>query len=62
MCATAIVDDVLYRRALGIADPKGSFFCEAMGAFVRARAARRIKDLSNTVPVDEPLRRDGLPA
>ena len=48
MRTTVTIDDDLYQRALDIADPgmdKGDLFREAMKAFVRVQADKRLAAL-----------------
>ncbi len=53
MRTTVTIDDELYRRALEMADPdmdKGDLFREAMKAFVRVQAGKRLAALGGQAP------------
>ena len=62
MRTTVSIDDELYQRALEVADPgmdKGDLFREAMKAFVRVQAGKRLAALGGkaTGMKDIPRRR-----
>lgn len=64
MRTTVTMDDVLYQRALELADPrmdKADLFREAIKTFVRVQAARRLAALGATAPQMQapPRRRAG---
>ena len=67
MRTTVTIDDQLYQRALEVADPsmdKADLFREAIKAFVRTQAAKRLAALGATqvdMP-DIPRRAQDLPA
>ena len=53
MRTTVTIDDALYERALGVADPtmdKADLFREAIKTFVRVQAAKRLAALGATMP------------
>jgi Arc/MetJ family transcription regulator len=53
MRTTVTIDDELYRRALEVADPemaKADLFREAMKAFVRVQAGKRLSALGGRAP------------
>ena len=53
MRTTVTIDDALYQKALEMADPdmdKAEIFREAMKAFVRIQAAKRLAALGGTAP------------
>lgn len=53
MRTTVTIDDALYQRALEIADPgmdKGDLFREAIEAFVRVQAGKRLAALGGKAP------------
>ncbi len=53
MRTTVTIDDDLYKKALEMADPsmdKADIFREAMKAFVRAQAGKRLIGLGGSVP------------
>lgn len=53
MRTTVTIDDVLYERALEVADPdmdKADLFREAIKTFVRVQSAKRLAALGGTVP------------
>ncbi len=53
MRTTVTIDDALYRRALEVADPgmdKGDLFREAIEAFVRIQAGKRLAALGGKTP------------
>ena len=61
---TVTVDDELVERALALADPgmpRSALFREALEAFVRQQAARRLAALGGAAPAmkDVPRRRAG---
>ena len=62
MRTTVTIDDVLYERALEVADPgmdKSDLFREAVRTFVRVQAAKRLAALGGSMPEmqDVPRRR-----
>jgi len=60
MRTTVTIDDALYARALELADPgmdKADLFREAVKAFVRVQAARRLADLGGKAPAMRPVPR-----
>jgi hypothetical protein len=61
MRITVTIDDILYERALEVADPemdKADLFREAIKVFVRVQSAKRLAALGATVPeMREILRR-----
>ncbi len=62
MRTTVTIDDELYEKALAVADPemdKADLFREAIKAFVRVQAAKRLAALGGSVPnmQDIPRRR-----
>ena len=67
MRTTVTIEDQLYQRALEVADPsmdKADLFREAIKAFVRTQAAKRLAALGSTqvdMP-DIPRRAQDLPA
>ena len=66
MRTTITIDDALYQRALEVADPgmdKSDLFREAVMAFVRIQAARRLAALGGSAPnMDEvPRRQEAVP-
>jgi Arc/MetJ family transcription regulator len=65
MRTTVTVDDVLYEKALEMADPgmdKSDIFREAMKTFVRVQAAKRLAALGGTMPdMQDVPRRPGGP-
>lgn len=67
MRTTVTIDDQLYQRALEVADPsmdKADLFREAIKAFVRTQAAKRLAALGGTqvdMP-DIPRRAQDFPA
>lgn len=53
MRTTVTIDDALYQRALEVAEPtmdKADLFREAIKAFVRTQAAKRLADLGGAQP------------
>jgi Arc/MetJ family transcription regulator len=67
MRTTVTIDDQLYQRALEVADPsmdKADLFREAIKAFVRTQAAKRLAALgrSQADMPDIPRRAQDLPA
>jgi Arc/MetJ family transcription regulator len=53
MRTTVTIDDALYERALEVADPamdKADLFREAIKAFVRVQAAKRLASLGASKP------------
>ena len=53
MRTTVTIDDVLYEKALEVADPsmdKADLFREAIKTFVRVQAAKRLAALGGTMP------------
>jgi Arc/MetJ family transcription regulator len=63
MRTTVTIDDVLYEKALEVADPtmdKADLFREAVKTFVRVQAAKRLASLGNSAPEmrDIPRRRE----
>jgi Arc/MetJ family transcription regulator len=63
MRTTVSIDDALYQRALEVADPamdKADLFKEAIKAFVRIQAAKRLAALGGEQPdmADIPRRRE----
>ncbi|PUA41536.1 DUF2191 domain-containing protein [Pseudomonas protegens] len=65
MRTTVTIDDVLYERALELADPamaKADLFREALQTFVRVQAAKRLAALGGTLPTmqDIPRRREEI--
>lgn len=53
MRITVTIDDILYERALEVADPgmdKADLFREAIKVFVRVQSAKRLAALGATVP------------
>ena len=53
MRTTVTIDDELYRRALELADPemdRADLFREAVKAFVRVQAAKRLAALGSSAP------------
>lgn len=53
MRTTVTIDDVLYERALEVADPdmdKADLFREAIKTFVRVQSAKRLAALGGTMP------------
>jgi Arc/MetJ family transcription regulator len=63
MRTTVTIDDVLYEKALEVADPtmdKADLFREAVKTFVRVQAAKRLASLGNSTPEmrDIPRRRE----
>jgi Arc/MetJ family transcription regulator len=53
MRTTITIDDVLYQKALDLADPKmdkADIFREAMSTFVRVQAAKRLAALGGKAP------------
>lgn len=53
MRTTVTIDDVLYEKALEVADPsmdKADLFREAIKTFVRVQAAKRLAALGGTKP------------
>ena len=63
MRTTVTIDDVLYEKAIEMADPemeKSDIFREAFKTFVHVQAAKRLVALGGTMPeiVDVPRRRD----
>ena len=64
MRTTVTIDDVLYQKALELADThmdKSDLFREAVKTFVRVQAAKRLAALGGTMPEiqDVPRRRQG---
>jgi len=60
MRTTVTIDDVLYNRALEVADPtmdKADLFREAIKTFVRVQAAKRLASLGATMPEIEEISR-----
>lgn len=62
MRTTVTIDDLLYEKALEVADPamdKADIFREAMKTFVRVQAAKRLAALGGSMPdvPDIPRRR-----
>lgn len=60
MRTTVTIDDDLYEKALEMADPtmdKADLFREAMKAFVRLQAARRLAALGGSAPAMQGVRR-----
>jgi Bacterial antitoxin of type II TA system, VapB len=58
---TVTIDDELYKKALEMADPtmdKSEIFREAMKAFVRAQAGKRLIALGGAAPSMESIPRD----
>lgn len=67
MRTTVTIDDLLYQRALEVADPsmdKADLFREAIKAFVRVQAAKRLAALGGEQPdmAEIPRRREDTPA
>jgi len=66
MRTTVTIDDVLYEKALEVADPamdKADLFREAIRTFVRVQAAKRLAALGGTAPeMQDVPRRRGEPA
>jgi Arc/MetJ family transcription regulator len=67
MRTTVTIDDLLYQRALEVADPsmdKADLFREAIKAFVRVQAAKRLAALGGEQPdmAEVPRRREYTPA
>ena len=67
MRTTVTIEDELVEQALALADPgmpRSALFREALQAFVRQRAARRLAALAGTAPhrADMPRRRRPDPA
>lgn len=63
MRTTISLDDVLYQRALELADPdmeRNDLFREAIRLFIRVQAAKRLAALGGTQPLmkDVPRRRE----
>lgn len=53
MRSTVTIDDVLYEKALEVADPemeKADLFREAIKTFVRVQSAKRLAALGGTMP------------
>ncbi len=53
MRTTVTIDDVLYEKALEVADPgmeKADLFREAIKTFVRVQSAKRLAALGGTMP------------
>ncbi len=53
MRTTVTIDDVLYEKALEVADPamdKADLFREAIKTFVRVQAAKRLASLGASLP------------
>jgi len=64
MRTTVTIDDALYQEALEVAEPgmdKADLFREAIKAFVRVQAAKRLSALGAAMPEmgDIPRRREG---
>lgn len=61
MRTTVTIDDVLYEKAMEMADPemdKSDIFREAFKTFVRVQAAKRLAALGGTMPqMDDVSRR-----
>lgn len=61
MRTTVTIDDVLYEKAMEMADPemdKSDIFREAFKTFVRVQAAKRLAALGGTMPqIDDVSRR-----
>jgi Arc/MetJ family transcription regulator len=60
MRTTVTLDDELYQRALELADPgmeKSDLFREAIKAFIRVQAGRRLASLGGKVPGMKPVAR-----
>lgn len=67
MRTTVTIDDVLYEKALEVADPsmdKADLFREAVKTFVRVQAAKRLAALGGAAPdmPDIPRRQEAPPA
>ena len=66
MRTTVTIDDTLYQRALEVAEPtmdKADLFREAIKAFVRIQAAKRLASLGGEQPDMAPIpRRQPEPA
>lgn len=63
MRTTVTIDDLLYERALEVADPtmdKADLFREAIKTFVRVQSAKRLAALGASMPAMEetPRRRE----
>lgn len=53
MRTTVTIDDLLYEKALQVADPsmdKADLFREAVKTFIRVQAAKRLAALGGTAP------------
>jgi hypothetical protein len=62
MRTTVTIDDLLYKKALDLADPamdKADLFREAIKTFVRVQAAKRLASLGSAVPVMGQIPRRG---
>jgi Arc/MetJ family transcription regulator len=62
MRTTVTIDDVLYEKALEVADPlmdRADIFREAMKTFVRVQAAKRLAALGGTMPEMKEIPRRG---
>lgn len=60
MRTTVTIDDSLYQRALEVAEPtmdKADLFREAIKAFVRVQAAKRLANLGGEQPDMAPIPR-----
>lgn len=67
MRTTVTIDDLLYEKALQVADPsmdKADLFREAVKTFIRVQAAKRLAALGGTAPdmQEVPRRREAPPA
>ena len=65
MRTTVTIEDALYAKALEVADPKmdkADIFREAMKAFVRIQAAKRLAALGGTMPEMQDIPRRKSPA
>ena len=65
MRTTVTIDDVLYEKALEVADPamdRADLFREAIKTFVRVQGAKRLASLGASMPEirDIPRRREGV--
>lgn len=66
MRTTVTIDDVLYERALEVAEPmmdKSDLFREAIKTFVRVQAGKRLASLGGAAPdmPDVPRQRESAP-
>lgn len=62
MRTTVTIEDVLYEKALEVADPamdKADIFREAMKTFVRVQAAKRLAALGGAAPGMKDIPRRG---